>query len=193
MGIIKKFDEYPSPDFTIFCDLDGCLTDFEKKFREIPTNRKGLNPTEYDKIHGKFSMWKLIDNEGVEWWSDMEWMPDGKKLWEYISQFNVKICSSPSRQPDSLKGKIIWIRRELGIDQESATISPKLRRWEEDSKIILNSEKFLFNKRFPNSILIDDTPNQVDNWRRNGGGIAILHKSADETIKELSKIISKLK
>lgn len=178
-------------EFTIYCDMDGCLTNFVKRFQDIKDNANNLIPNDYDKANGKFSMWKLIGDEGLEWWSEMEWMSDGKSLWDYIKQFDPTICSAPSRDPLSLKGKMIWINRELNINQTNPTLSPKFKRWEEDSKIILNSQKFLFNKRFPNSILIDDTPNQINNWINNGG-IGILHTSADDTIQQLEEIIKNL-
>ena len=169
----------------------GCLTDFSKRFQEIKSNKRGLTPEEYDKVNGKYSMWRLIGQEGIEWWSEMDWMPDGKVLWDYIKKYDPIILSAPSRDPASAKGKMIWINRELGFNQPSATVSPKNHRWDEDSKVILNSQKYMFNKRYENSILIDDTPNQVDNWVNNGG-IGILHTSANDTIFKLEEIINNL-
>jgi len=187
---ISKFKDFEN--FTIFCDMDGVLTNFHKRFREIESNVDNLNPDEYNEVNGKLSMWDIINEEGLEWWSEMEWMEDGEDLWDHINKYNhVKICSAPSRHENSSKGKMIWINRELGIEQDTYTRSPKFTKWEENSEIILNSQKYMFNGRFPNSILIDDTPKQVNNWIKNGG-IAILHVSTEQTIKELDEILRSL-
>jgi hypothetical protein len=188
---VLKFGDFSTDrPFTYFCDMDGVLTAFEERFSAISG---GLSPDEYDKKHGKLSFWKLIETEGLSWWSDMEWIKGGKEIWDFINKDNdAIICSSPSRSPLSSKGKVIWIERELGIKQESATRSPKNSRWDVDSRIILASQKYLFNQRYRNSILIDDTPKQINNWREKGG-IAVLHKGdAAETIAELKRITSEL-
>ncbi len=191
MTKIKLFEDFDQKPFQIFQDMDGCLTDFEGSFKAIKINKKKLSPEEYDRAHGKHSFWKVIETEGLPWWEDMPWMPDGRELWEFVSQYDPIILSAPSRQKESAIGKIKWCNRELGFDQDYATRSPKNGKWPEDSKIILNSQKYLFNKRYPNSILIDDTKKKIEDWRRNGG-IGIHHRSASKTIDELKKIIEKL-
>lgn len=194
MKHLKSLLEYKTEagkEFQIFQDMDGCLTDFEGNFKNIKANKDNLNPNEYDSVNGKFSMWRLIEPEGIEWWSEMPWKEDGKQLWNYIKQYDPIILSAPSRDADSSRGKMIWIERELGISQPSPTVSPKNHRWDEDSKVILNGQKYMFNKRYPNSILIDDTERQIDNWV-NSGGIGILHTSTEDTINQLKEIIDNL-
>ena len=187
---VLKFDFSTKRPFTYICDMDGVLTAFEESFLSISG---GLLPDEYDDINGKFSFWKLIETKGLAWWADMPWIDGGKELWEFINKDNdAIICSSPSRSILSSKGKMIWINRELGIEQSVATRSPKNTKWEADSRIILSSQKYLFNNRYPNSILIDDTPKQINNWR-DKGGLAVLHKGdAAETIAELKRMTSEI-
>jgi len=186
---IIKFNNYKN--YQIFCDMDGVLTDFENRFINIPANTEKLSFDEYDEKYGKYSAWEIIEEEGIRWWSHMPWIKDGKKLWEFINKNNdVIICSSPSRSILSSNGKVIWIERELGIKQNEATRSPK--RWDNDSRIVLSSQKYLFCNRFKNSILIDDTPKQINNWV-NAGGIGILHTGDVElTINKIKDIVSKL-
>jgi hypothetical protein len=191
MDKVLRFGDFSTDrPFTYFCDMDGVLTAFEQRFLDISG---GLLPDEYDAKYGKFSFWKLIETKGLAWWADMPWIDGGKEIWEFINSNNdAMICSSPSRSPLSSKGKMIWIQRELGIEQAAATRSPKNPKWAADSRIILGSQKYLFNKRYPNSILIDDTPKQINNWRNNGG-LAVLHKGdAAETIAELKRITQDL-
>lgn len=201
--INKRFDDFGSKElnfdkrrsedksFHIFLDMDGCITDFQGDFQRIKRNKRDLRFEEYDRINGKFAAWRLIDGEGQTWWSDMAWMPDGKELWEYVKPHNPTILSAPSRNPMSARGKIEWVNRELGLDVESATRSAKRGRWEEDSRMILSAQKYMFCKRYPNSILIDDTRNKIRDWEGNGG-IGILHTDTESTIARLEEIIENL-
>ena len=191
--IVKKYEQFSldGKEFQIFQDMDGCLTSFEEDFQSIKANKLRLSPDQYDSINGKYSMWKLIGTQGKKWWSHMNWKSDGKELWDFIKKYDPIILSAPSHDPDSSKGKMEWIERELGISQPSATVSPKNDRWDESSRVILNSQKYMFNKRYDNSILIDDTKKQIDNWVNNGG-IGILHKNTKDTIKQLKNIIESI-
>jgi hypothetical protein len=201
MSKIDKFTQYKNRrekniqtfetdrPFTVYLDMDGVLTDFDGDFKKIPSNKEKLSFEEYDKKYGKFSSWEIIGSEGLKWWSEMAWKNDGKELWDYMSQYDPTILSAPSRDPLSAKGKVIWVNRELGLDIKSATRSPKPNKWEEGSRMILSSQKYLFAKRYPNSILIDDTKKKIIDWRNNGG-IGILHTDVKSTIKEFERIIS---
>jgi len=201
MGKIDKFAQYKSKikegiqrfkterDFTVYLDMDGVLTNFNGDFQKIPSNIENLTFEEYEEKNGKTSGWKIIDEMGLKWWSEMSWIPGGKELWNYMSKYEPTILSAPSRHPNSAKGKVIWVNRELGLNIENATRSPKPNKWEEDSRMILNSQKYLFAKRYPNSILIDDTEKKIVDWRNNGG-IGILHTDTKSTIEEFEKIIS---
>lgn len=191
---IKKFGNFSkdiTKSFHVYLDMDGVLTNFNGNFMAIKSNRNNLTFEEYDKQNGKYSGWRAIDGEGIQWWSHMPWMPDGKDLWNYMKQYDPTILSAPSRHPDSARGKIIWVNRELGLDVERATRSPKPLKWEEGSKMILCAQKYLFAKRYPNSILIDDTKNKISDWNNNGG-IGILHTDTKSTIEKFEDIINNL-
>ena len=200
--IIETFKQFsgknPSTQlFKLFVDMDGVLCDFIKRFKELEENTENLTIDQYINKHGVKAAWKIVDDNGLKWWSHMEWMPDGKELWDHVLQYNPCILSSPSRSRDSVNGKAIWCRRELGLTQKEPTVSPKQHkdpehnRWGEDTKMIINTQKDLFAKRFENSILIDDTKKKIDGWVANGG-IGILHKNTKDTIEQLDKIIKEL-
>tara|TARA_R110000772_G_scaffold3193_5_gene11559 strand:+ start:5352 stop:6185 length:834 start_codon:yes stop_codon:yes gene_type:complete len=200
--IIKTFKQFsgvssPTQLFKLFVDMDGVLTDFVKRFKELKENTENLDFESYINKHGVKASWALVDKYGLKWWSHMEWMKDGKELWEHVLQYDPCILSSPSRSKDSVNGKAIWCRRELGLTQKEPTISPKVHkepkynRWDIDTKMIINTQKDLFAKRFENSILIDDTKKKIDGWVAKGG-IGILHKNTKDTIEQLNKIIEEL-
>lgn len=182
----SQFVKESKSNYTIFCDMDGVLTDFPKRFRELEGNKDSLNPNEYESKYGQKSFWEIVDVGGVEYWSDMEWMSDGQKLWHWLMPYKPTILSAPSRNPSSREGKHKWILSNLGISQNFYTINPK--KWKPGYRIILNSQKHLF-VRNEFDILIDDTPGKIAKWEA-AGGTGILHKDAKTTIKRLSEILS---
>lgn len=152
--------------YKIYCDMDGVLTDFDKEFMKLSGS---IKLPKFEDKYGSKKFWKLIDDVGIKFWAQMSWMPDGKKLWNYIKNKNVEILSSPSRSPDSSKGKKIWVSKELG-GLKLNLIAAK------------NKQKFAE----ANAILIDDMKKNIDAWNA-AGGIGILHKSASDTISKLKK------
>lgn len=174
--------------FQIFCDMDGVLTDFNRRFVEISGNKDRLNPADYIKKYSKEEFWALIVNEGQKWWSEMDWKDDGKKLWNFISAYKPVILSAPSRDPNSLYGKLEWLRNNIPeLHDDTFNTVTRKKQWNNQSRVILNSSKYGFC-RHSNSILIDDTLKHIEEWRK-AGGIAIHHINTQQTISELEKIL----
>lgn len=156
-------------EFKIFEDLDGCLTDFKRQFESISN---GIDPRDYEARYGTHNFWKKVDGIGTEYWSEMEWMPDGKELWNFIKDMDVEILSSPSRSNTSSEGKKIWVEKNLGSNVKL--------------NLAIASKKKLYAA--PNHILIDDTKKNIVGWE-SMGGIGIHHQNAQDTIKRLKEII----
>ena len=189
--MLKNFSQFVNEkrgeDIRIFCDLDGVLVDFNRGFKNLEENSDKLTPKEYDKEHGKHSMWKIIDPEGEKFWIRLKWTKDGRELWDYLTRYNPIILSSPSRSKHSIPGKMEWIKRNLGITQAKPTTSAS--DWDPESRIILSSDKFKF-ARSKNDILIDDTRAKLDKWTA-AGGTGIFHNDATDTIRVLEEIFTK--
>jgi hypothetical protein len=150
----------------IYLDMDGVLTDFVAGFEKID----GRKTTEIEK-QGDPAFWAHVKQGGLEFWSKMPWMNDGKRLWNYVRKFNVEILSAPARSlPESVKGKHIWVSREMG------NVKINLIRAREKQKFASKS-----------AILIDDKKKNVTRWNA-AGGTGIWHISANNTIKELKKL-----
>jgi len=148
----------------VFVDLDGVLTDFTKKLCETlgkPLDRSfelGNNP----------KVWKMVDDAGEDFWAEMDWMPDGKELWEELKKYNPIILTSPSRHKSSVLGKKKWLKKNIpGVP------------------FIIEQNKTKYVE--PGAILIDDRKKNIDSWNR-AGGIGVLHKSRKNTVKILSEI-----
>lgn len=156
--------------YKIYCDMDGVLTDFDNQFKRYV----GVSPSVYDKTHSQSEFWGEIEKAGIAYWIGMEWMPQGKKLWNYIKNFDVEILSAPSRSKLSVDGKKIWVKTMLKP-------TPKLN-------LVRAVEKQKFAN--PNSILIDDKEENVNQWI-SAGGIGILAKrdNIDSVIQKLKKYV----
>ena len=100
----------------------------------------------------------------------MDWMSDGKQLWDYIKNYKPTLLSSPSRADHSRMGKRIWRKRNLP-----------------STKLVLAQAIKKQNYATPDSILIDDRESNIDQWIK-AGGIGILHTDTASTIKKLKEL-----
>ena len=109
-------------------------------------------------------------------------MPDGKRLWSYIEQYNPHILSAYVEQtfdPNCIPGKRAWLRKNVGLTQSSRI------------NLVKRKEKRLFakrgNKRGEPALLIDDYIKNITQFRARGG-IGIHHISAASTISQLKSL-----
>jgi len=152
--------------YTIYCDMDGVLVDFERGYAEL------TNTTPSKSFNGKSEFWEPINKAGAEWWANLDWMSDGQELWSYIKKYNPYILSAPSWDPSSRVGKEAWCKMHLKNSYKKLLLYPR-------------NQKQLFAAE--NKILIDDMEQTINEWK-NAGGIGIFHTSAANTIKQLKKL-----
>jgi len=165
--LYKKIKEEVSKEkYTLYCDMDGVLCDFEKRFEDLT----GLSPNTYKDKHGLNEFWKVIDKDGVRFWAGMSWMPDGEQLYNYIKPNLYSLLSSPSFDNSSRLGKRLWVKNKIPL-----------------TKLILAARKNKQDYSEENAILIDDLKPTIDEWNAKGG-IGILHTSAESTIKQLKEL-----
>ena len=163
-------EEKPVPPYKIYCDMDGVLCDFEKRFDHFT----GMHPQAYEGKYGSEQFWNLIDGKiGVRFWVGIPWMAQGKELWNFIKPYQPDLLTSPSRNNTSRLGKNLWVRNNL---------NPK-------PKVIFAYSKDKQNYANENRILIDDKKSNIKEWRSRGG-IAFRVKNGDigpaiEGLKEL--------
>ena len=163
----KELDkQYFISKYPLYVDMDGVLTDFKKRFMDYST----LTPDEYQDQYDLDRFWNLIKKAGVGYWAGMDWMPDGKRLWNFVKHLNPTILSAPSREEESKIGKRLWIKRHIP-----------------GTKTILTPAAMKQNHSGENRILIDDTARNIADWESQGG-IGILHTDAFSTIAKLKEI-----
>ena len=144
--------------------MDGVLTDFDKSYFQLT----GIDIK--NEFHDGENFWDPINKSGVDFWLNMDWMDDGKRLWKYIQKYSPKLLSAPSRNVESRIGKIQWVERELpGVE------------------LILKYAKNKKELSEPNAILIDDRIDNILGWREMGG-IGIHHVNTKHTIDQLKSL-----
>jgi cytidyltransferase-like protein len=151
--------------YEIYCDMDGVLVDFERGYEEL--TGKDIRGNH---VKGDADFWQPITDAGVKFWTGLNWMPDGKQLWDYIKKHKPSLLSAPSREESSRIGKHIWVENNTpGVN------------------LILRAADKKQEFASPNAILIDDRADNIQRWK-DAGGVGILHTSAENTINELEKL-----
>ena len=163
---LKEAEAESEQQYKIYCDMDGVLTNFESRFKSL--NPEHLTASQYQAKYGIDKFWNFIDKEtGVKFWVGMDWMPDGKELWDYIKDKQPTLLSAPSRENESRLGKRLWVKNNIP-----------------GTKLILASAPKKQNYSGRDKILIDDRPDNIEQWRSKGG-VGILHTNTADTLKQL--------
>jgi hypothetical protein len=148
----------------IYLDMDGVIADFNKRYKELYK----MEPKEAE---DKKEFYKFFDEFiASKQFATLDLMPDAVLLLNYLSKLNIptEILSSTAsekRDADIRPQKLMWLQtHNIGF---KVNLVPGKRLKKDFSN--------------PNSILIDDTPINIDQWRREGG-VGILHTDALTTI-----------
>ena len=163
----KILEQVEPKKYTLYCDMDGVLCDFEARFEQYSD---GLTTNEYRDKYGINAFWKLVNDEGVRFWVGIPWMSDGKELYEYIEPNLYSLLSAPSSENSSRLGKRLWFKNNIP-----------------GTKLILAAAKNKQDYSEEGAILIDDRADTIREWNA-GGGIGILHTSTANTIQQLKKL-----
>lgn len=158
------------PSFTIACDMDGVLADFDEGMKTV------LNIPSRDSISNN-EFWRRLDAllvAGTPTYGTLPLMKDAEVLWKFISEYDVFILTSTGhRHPQQIeKEKRDWIKKHISSDVAVHTVQHSHLKAEYAS---------------PTTILIDDRSKSIDPWIA-AGGIGILHTSAADTIKQLKQL-----
>lgn len=97
--------------------------------------------------------WGKIETHGAAFWSELEPYPWSVELFERLREIApVTIASSPNRDPHCLAGKVLWLQKRFGRKFRDFLIGPP---------------KHLLAR--PGSVLIDDSPGMIREFREAGG------------------------
>ena len=148
----------------IYLDMDGVIADFNKRYKQQYKiePREAETYKEFDKFFVKF----IADGE----FATLDLMPDAMELINYLRGLSIptEILSSTSserRDVEIRKQKLEW------LEKHNITFPVNL----------VPGKRFKKDYSNANSLLIDDTTANIDQWRREGG-VGILHTDAQTTI-----------
>jgi hypothetical protein len=155
----------------IYLDMDGVVADFETRYRQL----FGLNPNKAEKdkkFDGNFTEF-IADNN----FATLDMMPRSGYLISFLASLSIptEILSSTAnekRHAEISRQKSVWLTTH-GI------------RFKEN---FVPGKHLKYKFATPNSILIDDTQSNIDDWNK-AGGIGILHKDVDTTLNILRMYI----
>ena len=192
--------------YQIFCDMDGVLVDFEDAAvdkinealsRDNPPLTKLANRVKQDlgrdfvivsdlernsptKSRAAANyMYRLLEDD-EEFWANLDWMPNGKELWDSISDSNSKpyILTTPMKKIGCMAGKFEWVKKNIGLDNVQGVIFSK------------NKYKYAEGED-PNKVhvLIDDFIQNVQPWVEHGGiGLKYSFQEIDEILDKLDQL-----
>ena len=148
---------------TIFVDMDGVLTDFDKRYRELFKTEPG------EKRDDKFSTrWEEFIYG--KHFTTLEWFHAGKELIKYLNTLNVQKAILSSTGGFKRHNYVAFQKKEWlnnnHIDYPAVFVPGK------------EYKPGYANK---NSLLIDDTLSIIVNFQK-AGGTAIHHTSFGETV-----------
>jgi 5'(3')-deoxyribonucleotidase len=147
----------------VLLDVDGVLVDWYTAAGELFGYPKILENslTVWDNSHDICprintdyeKLWAKIEEQGVEWWVDLAWLPWGGLLLYSLSHYcDTYLCTSPAGSPTAAAGKLAWARTIPYLDPQ---------------RVLPMSHKELLAA--PGRILIDDHIDNVNKFTRAGG------------------------
>jgi hypothetical protein len=151
--------------------MDGVIADFDRRYKALYKilPREAEQHKEFDKFFTQF----IKDGE----FATLDLMPDAMDLINFLRELEIptEILSSSSsekRDPDIRPQKLEWLKNN-NIEFPAVIVPGKRHKKEYSNK---------------NTLLIDDTAVNIDQWRREGG-IGILHTDAFTTINILKMYV----
>lgn len=155
----------------IYLDMDGVIADFNKRYKERykMEPREAEKSKEFDKFFDQF----IADRE----FATLNLMPDAMLLINFLRSLKVptEILSSTASE------------------KRDGAIRPQKLEWLKTNQIefhpiLVPGKRHKKDYSNANSVLIDDTSVNIDQWRREGG-IGILHSDALTTINILKMYV----
>lgn len=157
----------------LYLDMDGVLANFEKRFAEL-YGEHALGTRDEKHFYTNWPNFvKTRQFETLEKWPGHDELISFVESARETYQLEVKILSSSGGQKfydEITEQKTIWLKNH------QITYLP----------IIVPGRKLKKQYASPDSILIDDTDDVIDDFNREGG-IGILHRDVKDTIRIVKK------
>jgi hypothetical protein len=177
--LIKDLLEQKNQDYTVYLDIDDTLTNYSERLKSMIID----DPETGEKRPIKAS--DTVDN--LEFWSSAKWLPGAEEMVNYVkNNFDkVEILSAVpelSKTKQSETGERFWNAPILGKeDWLKDNIGNIKTNWTRSG-----SQKAAFAR--PNTILIDDKPENIRAFQK-AGGIGILYDNPSNVIAQLKYLL----
>lgn len=156
----------------IYLDMDGVISDFHKRFVELyGPEALGFRDRKNFTVY-----WPdFIQKKQFE---ELEWFPGGQELLKFLQDKDIEIEILSSSGGHKFHSEVEeqkknWLSKR-GIDYKPN---------------IVPGRKLKAEYATPETILIDDTEDVIESFNE-AGGIGILHKDANITIKRLEDLLN---
>lgn len=149
----------------LFLDCDGVLADFDAGVQSL----LGMLPAAFEARHGRGEFWKRLAR-APNFYGSLEEMPDAQKLFEAVKHLKPTILTGLPLGKWAAPQKEQWAAEHF----PGVPIITTMAR-----------EKHLHIDR--GDVLVDDRENHRHLWE-NAGGIFVHHKSANDSLRQLTEI-----
>jgi len=149
----------------LFLDCDGVLANFDKRAREI----LGMVPREFEDREGEQKFWDTL-YDTTDFFYSLEPMPDAYDLVNAVKHLKPVILTGRPRGEWSVDQKLRWRDKYFP-----------------DLEMIVCRSRDKIKHAKPGDVIVDDWEKWQPVWEK-GGGVWILHTSAENSIRELKKM-----
>lgn len=154
---------FTNPFAGFYLDLDGVFADFNGRIKKLT----GKEPHQIPKSY----LWATVHRDR-NFFYNLELMDGAEKLWSYARRFNPTFLTGLPAGKDFKEQKIRWVGEKFGSEWEVIVLPKALKK----------------NYSGPNKILIDDTPQNIEQWVSKGG-LGVLHEGdVDVTIAAVEEL-----
>ncbi len=151
--------------------MDGVLCDFVKGAER----QTGMSITKWAK-GTKSEKWSKI-KANPNFWRELPWLSGGKQLWNFLKDKDVEILSAyveDTYDKNCIPGKKFWATRNLGVASNKINLVRRVQKQQFADK---------------NSILIDDYPKNVNDFRARGGQGIVHNGDTSRTLRLLKNLL----
>lgn len=152
------------PGLQVFLDLDGVFADFDRRVKHLT----GKHPSQLDRAH----LWKMV-NADKRFFAELELIEGCMLLWEATKDLEpIFLTGAPSSKVFQQQ-KREWVSRIFGLELIVHVVPKRLKQ----------------DFSGPHKVLIDDTPENIEQWIARGGH-GILHTGDHaSTVRALQQLL----
>jgi hypothetical protein len=150
----------------LYIDIDGVFADYAAAVERLV----GIRPDDMDRTQ-RADAWKAIIAEGNDFWASLARLPGTEALGQAcVNASALALTGSVVGLDECVSGKKTWCEKELKLPPKRTLV-------------VKSQDKFHWCR--PGDVLLDDTEKNIKAWRC-AGGIGILHRSPDESLRRLN-------